>query len=506
MIILAHIAHRLFPVWLRSSRSRADGVVSVAALASPIGALLAIALLLASVASAPASASPKLLLVGDSWAEFMLFHDSMGQAFAANGHPQLETVGALTSIGGTTAAFWAEPNQLALIDGELAAHPETQWLQLTVGGNDFGAGAAGGGWHTGLDAAASAALFDSIATDVATIVDHLLAAHPDLIIVLSLYDYANLVESLTLGLAGPCTDFWNNVGQPDSLVYNTALTAFTQRLAQLTSGRPRLRHVSHLGLMQFQFGFPDQGIAPGDLPLPGDLNRPSPIESMHEQQDCVHQSQAGYLAVAEHLFQRVYAGLLGPIHRDGFEAGTPTVVDAQGHSYRSVRIGTQLWLAQNLRTVVVDSWSYADDPGHDPIYGRLYNQSAAISACAALSGWRLPSDGDWMVLEAHLGMDPAELQLDWTQTEFRGADEGGQLKQTGTTLWTSPNSGATDIHGFEALPGGFLGVGGGYDSLGSDGRYWSTGASRYFRADRPHLNRYFGSPDYGFSVRCMRED
>ncbi len=466
--------------------------------------LLGIVLLLSL--ALPAGATPTLLLVGDSWAEFMRFHGSMNQVFTANGHPEIEAVGELTSIGGTTAAFWAEPPQLALIDAELTAQPDIRWLQLTVGGNDFGAGLAGGGWHSGLDPTATQALFDQIATDVATIVDHLLAQHPDLIIVLSLYDYPNLVESLTLGLAGTCTSFWNNVGQPDSFTYNSALTAFTLRLAQLAESRPRLHHVSHLGLMQFHFGFPDQGIAPGDLPLPGDLQRPSPIESMHEQQDCVHQSQAGYLAIAERLYQQVYANLLGPIFSDGFELSTPGVIDAQGHGYSSVRIGNQLWLAQNLRTVVADSWSYADDPEHDPVYGRLYNQAAAINACAALPGWRLPSDSDWMQLELQLGMDPAELQLDWSQTEFRGDDEGGQLKQIGTVLWQAPNAGATDAHGFGALPGGFLGVGGGYDSLGRDGRYWSTGASRYFRSDRAHLNRYFGSPEYGFSVRCMRDD
>ena len=358
MISSAHIAFRRLAVWLRRSRSKPAKV---------IGALLAVALLLASITSTPVGASPKLLLVGDSWAEFMLFHDSMHQTFAAHGHPQIEVVGAQTSIGGSTAAFWAEPNQLALIDAELAADPDIRWLQLTVGGNDFGAGDSGGGWHTGLDAAASAALFDSIASDVATIGDHLLAMHPQLTIVLSLYDYPNLVESLTLGLAGPCTAFWNNVGQPDSLGYNTALTAFTQRLAQLSNGRPRLRHVSHLGLMQLNFGFSDQGIAPGDLPLPGDVQRPSPIESMHEQQDCLHQSQAGYRAIAEHLYQRIYSDLLGTVFANGFEAGTPTVVDAQGHSYRSVSIGAQLWLAENLRTVVADSWSYAEDPDHDPV-------------------------------------------------------------------------------------------------------------------------------------------
>ena len=187
------------------------------------------------------------------------------------------------------------------------------------------------------------------------------------------------------------------------------------------------------------------------------------------------------------------------------DAGTPmsgTVTDTAGQVYRTVQIGDQVWMAENLNTSVSGSSYYMNDPSHAAAYGRLYSQSAAMQAC--MSGWRLPSDQDWMQLEGYLGMSQSELSRDWSQTEQRGTNQGGRLKETGTARWFSPNSGATNDTGFGAQPGGFRGYGGGYGGLGEDGRYWSTSASRYFRADRANLNRYLGGPEYRFSVRCIR--
>lgn len=181
------------------------------------------------------------------------------------------------------------------------------------------------------------------------------------------------------------------------------------------------------------------------------------------------------------------------------------VTDMYGQTYQTVVIGSQHWMAENLNTYTPASYYYNDDSTtFAATYGRLYTQTDAANACP--TGWILPSDSAWFELEAYLGMTTVELESDWTITEYRGTDEGGRLKATGTSIWENPNTGATDEFGFSALPGGFRGYGGGYDAMGQDGRYWSTGMSRYFRWDRANLNRYSGGPDYGFSVRCIEDD
>lgn len=180
------------------------------------------------------------------------------------------------------------------------------------------------------------------------------------------------------------------------------------------------------------------------------------------------------------------------------------VTDIYNQTYQTVIIGNQHWMAENLNTYTPNSYYYNDDSTtFAATYGRLYWQTAAVNACP--TGWVLPTDSTWFELEFFLGMTSVELGIDWTISEFRGTNEGGKLKATGTSNWNAPNTGATDVFGFSALPGGFRGYGGGYDGLGQDGRYWSAGMSRYFRWDRANLNRYGGGPEYGFSVRCIED-
>ena len=181
------------------------------------------------------------------------------------------------------------------------------------------------------------------------------------------------------------------------------------------------------------------------------------------------------------------------------------VTDMYGQTYQTVVIGTQHWMAENLNTYTPNSYYYNDDSTtYAATYGRLYTQTDAINACP--TGWILPSDSAWFTLEEYLGMTAIEIESDWSTNEYRGTNEGGRLKATGTSIWNDPNTGATDEFGFSALPGGFRGYGGGYDAIGQDGRYWSTGMSRYFRWDRANLNRYSSGPEYGFSVRCIDEN
>jgi uncharacterized protein (TIGR02145 family) len=86
------------------------------------------------------------------------------------------------------------------------------------------------------------------------------------------------------------------------------------------------------------------------------------------------------------------------------------------------------------------------------------------------------------------------------------------MKATGTALWTSPNTGATNSSGFTGLPGGIRGSNGTFDVIGNFGVWWSS--SEYGATDAwyrslyytsGYATSYYASKTYGFSVRCLRD-
>jgi len=212
-----------------------------------------------------------------------------------------------------------------------------------------------------------------------------------------------------------------------------------------------------------------------------------------------------------------------------------TVTDIDGHRYKTVIIGQQVWFAENLRVTryrngdpipyVTDKneWynlrigahcQYDHDTTNVATYGRLYNWYAvADTRHLAPEGWRVPTDEDWKQLEMYLGMSLAEAD----QNGSRGTNEGGTLKETGTIEaetgpWHSPNRDATNETGFSALPGGFRSFLGWFDALDYTARFWSATESDSINAwDRilSYQSGYIGrdgySKNYGLSVRCVKD-
>ena len=152
-------------------------------------------------------------------------------------------------------------------------------------------------------------------------------------------------------------------------------------------------------------------------------------------------------------------------------------------------------------------------------YGWLYNWYAVDNANGlAPYGWRIPSDDDWKSLEMHLGMSQAEADRENegpNDTNLRGTTEGGKLKST-RNEWLYPNSGATNISKFSAIPGGLnntinlLGM-----SMYDRAVFWtstsyteggSTGAFlRRLLYNNSGISRYATLVRYGFSIRCVME-
>lgn len=165
--------------------------------------------------------------------------------------------------------------------------------------------------------------------------------------------------------------------------------------------------------------------------------------------------------------------------KSGLKIYSDTLIDVEGNQYRAVEIGNQLWMVDNLRTT---KYAYGADINGDVVYdgleanaekfGRLYPWNAVMDGSSSSSynpsyiqgvcpdDWHVPSDAEWKELEMYLGMSEADANLENT---WRGVtNEGGKLKGLDFT-WDSPNTGATNSSGFDALPTGlyttqFLGI------------------------------------------------
>lgn len=208
-----------------------------------------------------------------------------------------------------------------------------------------------------------------------------------------------------------------------------------------------------------------------------------------------------------------------------------TVTDIDGNVYQTLMIGTQVWMAENLKVTHYRNgnpitnetnpyiWedlttgaycNYNNDENNVAVYGRLYNWYAVVDfRNIAPAGWHVPTDEEWKQLEIYLGMS----QTDADAYGGRGADEGGKLKETDTAHWSSPNTGATNESGFTALPGGFrYDAPGTYYNVGSTAQIWSSTAYnsisawyRYLHFNSSLVSRYRSGKQSGLSVRCVKD-
>ncbi|MDD3281432.1 MAG: fibrobacter succinogenes major paralogous domain-containing protein [Bacteroidales bacterium] len=181
-----------------------------------------------------------------------------------------------------------------------------------------------------------------------------------------------------------------------------------------------------------------------------------------------------------------------------------TMTDIDGNTYKTVTIGTQTWMAENLKvtkyndgTAIPNVTDYDNDPSKVATYGRLYNWHAVNTGKLCPTGWHVPTNAEWAKLSEYLGGDEVA---------------GGKLKETGTTHWHSPNTGATNESGFTALPGGYRFDNGTFNNIGYYGLWWSSTESNsdiayYWGLD--YDNDDLSSNNYykvdGFSVRCVRD-
>ncbi|MFK5854766.1 MAG: FISUMP domain-containing protein [Bacteroidota bacterium] len=155
-----------------------------------------------------------------------------------------------------------------------------------------------------------------------------------------------------------------------------------------------------------------------------------------------------------------------------------------GQVYDLVKIGTQMWFAENLNYETANSWWYSDNIDFGNIVGRLYTWEAALTSCP--NGWHLPNDDEWKILELYLGMSQSEVDKEG----WRGTNEGKKLKSIGG--WYSGGNG-TDAVGFTGLAAGIRTSDGGWTGYWGFSRWWS--ATEYNSTDAwfRELNEYYNS-------------
>ncbi|MCE5175019.1 MAG: FISUMP domain-containing protein [Bacteroidales bacterium] len=195
------------------------------------------------------------------------------------------------------------------------------------------------------------------------------------------------------------------------------------------------------------------------------------------------------------------------------------VTDINGNVYHTVKIGTQVWMIENLKTTkyrngdpipyVSDSseWDsltvgaynyYNNDENLGRVYGYIYNSYAvADSRGLAPEGWHIPSDEEWEVLVNNLG----------------GKDvAGGKLKESGTDYWYN-NQDASNSSGFTALPGGCFDPANSFSQIGYSAHFWTVPDSSgikgeidfYLINSKGSANRYLQILKMGKSVRCIKD-
>jgi uncharacterized protein (TIGR02145 family) len=202
------------------------------------------------------------------------------------------------------------------------------------------------------------------------------------------------------------------------------------------------------------------------------------------------------------------------------------VKDIDGNVYKTVTIGKQVWLKENLKTttyndgkeipLVTDDkvwaalttpafcWYKNDAKSNMNVFGALYNWYAVSTNKLCPKGWHVPTNEEWTKLMTNLGGENVA---------------GGKLKEKGTTHWENPNTGATNESGFTALPSGYRNFAGAFDIPGSNSIFFHSNACWWSSTEQYDFNAYYihlynalnevysslSEKHFGYSVRCLRD-
>jgi len=192
--------------------------------------------------------------------------------------------------------------------------------------------------------------------------------------------------------------------------------------------------------------------------------------------------------------------------------------DNNGNTYKIVKIGTQVWMAENLKVITYNdgdtipnstnslNWSklssgafcnYNNSSENISIYGRIYNGFAVKTGKLCPTGWHIPNETEWTTLITTVGGDKVA---------------GLTLKDMGAARWDLRTSNANNRYGFTSIPSGARAVSGGFHDMGNTATYWSSSsvdAKTYMHfielgTDSLSIETSLDDNSNGYSVRCLR--
>ncbi|MGB1307577.1 MAG: T9SS type A sorting domain-containing protein [Oceanihabitans sp.] len=270
---------------------------------------------------------PKVLIAGDSWAQYMSDDGTHNIIFDKFGHPDFDLLGPSLgsnpgpgytgseyAISGSEAREWADMANYPWVDNvitEINNNPTIETVILSIGGNDILAGKSGGGWYKDMDLdtpGSEAALFATIRNNTFVIIDEILAVHPDVEVLISSYDYPNFNTGLFCFLyACPKRNDLsrdpNNSLITDPELNQMMITVEEERITWLDL-EPNLAFDNAIGLSHYYYG--DGNSAAGTLPLPeqtppfsanfygGNINEPSLRGNFRSVFDPIHLNADAY--------------------------------------------------------------------------------------------------------------------------------------------------------------------------------------------------------------------
>jgi len=201
----------------------------------------------------------------------------------------------------------------------------------------------------------------------------------------------------------------------------------------------------------------------------------------------------------QEVSQEIAAQLKAEAKREAYiKANGGTFTDTRDSTiYKTVKIGEQVWMAENLNYNADGSRCYANEESNCQKYGRLYNWETAMKVCP--SGWHLPDANEWKpIVNLAGGEEKAGKELK-ASSGWKDSEDGDK------------NGNGTDNYGFFALPGGYGNSDGSFNSVGNHGDWWSS-----FEKDSDYA--YDGGLSYNYegvyytstdkkelrSIRCLK--
>jgi uncharacterized protein (TIGR02145 family) len=215
---------------------------------------------------------------------------------------------------------------------------------------------------------------------------------------------------------------------------------------------------------------------------------------------------------------------------DGKSCG---LIDYGGQIYKTVIIGFQCWMAENINigtwistpqdqidNETIEKYCYLNSETNCDTYGGLYKWNEAMNWVTdegaqgiCPDGWHIATDEEWKILEGNIDSNYPVGDSEWDDTGWRGSDAGGKMKEIGTEHWLDPNTGATNSSGFTGLPGGYFNHTGSWAGITTYTLLWTSTELDVNNAgyhgltySRTDVLRNFSYKIIGSSVRCLKDE